>query len=88
MIVTIEPGLYFRPDTLEALPKSPENDRLIAAVKPAYERYKGIGVRIEDDILITETGAKVMSVEVPSKLQDVEATMARLKAQRLQTPLP
>ncbi len=88
MIVTIEPGLYFRPDALDALPKSPENDKLIAAVRPAYEKYKGIGVRIEDDILITEKGARVMSALVPSKLEDVEATMARLKAQRQQQPLP
>jgi Xaa-Pro aminopeptidase len=79
MVVTMEPGLYFRLDALENLAKTEENAKFIAAVKPAYEKYKGIGVRIEDDILIGDGGSKVMSAEVPSKLEDVEAALARLR---------
>jgi Xaa-Pro aminopeptidase len=30
-----------------------ENEQFIAAVKAGFEKYKGIGVRIEDDVLIT-----------------------------------
>ncbi|MCU1257335.1 MAG: aminopeptidase Metallo peptidase, partial [Bryobacterales bacterium] len=67
MVVTIEPGLYIRPDALDALPKTPENTKFIAAVKPAFEKYKGIAVRIEDDLLITSGSPKVLSAAIPSK---------------------
>ena len=40
------------------LPKTPENEKFIAAVRPAFEKYKGIGVRIEDDVLITNGRAE------------------------------
>ena len=79
MVFTVEPGIYIRPDALDVLPKTPENEKFIAAVRPAFEKYKGIGVRIEDDVLVTEGEPKVMSAAIPSKLEDVEATMARLK---------
>jgi Xaa-Pro aminopeptidase len=79
MILTVEPGIYIRPDALDVLPKTPENERFIKAVRPAFEKYKGIGVRIEDDILVTSGEPVNMSAAIPSKLEDVEATMARLK---------
>jgi Xaa-Pro aminopeptidase len=79
MAITMEPGLYFRLDALDNLPKTEENGKFIAAVRPAFEKYKGIGVRIEDDILIADGAAKVMSAAIPSKLEDVEAAIARLR---------
>jgi Xaa-Pro aminopeptidase len=79
MILTVEPGIYIRPDALDVLPKTPENERFIKAVRPAFEKYKGIGVRIEDDILVTSGEPVNMSAAIPRKLEDVEATMARLK---------
>ena len=43
------------------------------------ERFRGIGVRIEDDILVTETGAIRMSESIPRTPDDVEAWMASLQ---------
>lgn len=79
MVLTVEPGIYIRPDALDVLPKTPENERFIKAVRPAFEKYKGIGVRIEDDILVTNGDPVNMSASIPRKLEDVETTMARLK---------
>ncbi len=40
------------------------------------ERWRGIGIRIEDDVLVTEAGPDVLSKEVPKKIAEVEAMMA------------
>ncbi|MBZ5618181.1 MAG: aminopeptidase P N-terminal domain-containing protein [Acidobacteriia bacterium] len=88
MVITVEPGIYIRPDALDNLPKTPENEKFIEAVRPAFEKYKGIGVRIEDDVLITAGVPKVLSSGIPSKLEDVEATIAQLRKAQKSTPLP
>ncbi|MEU4918964.1 aminopeptidase P family protein [Streptomyces parvus] len=43
------------------------------------EEYRGIGVRIEDDILVTEDGNRNLSDTLPRRADEVEAWMARLK---------
>jgi Xaa-Pro aminopeptidase len=88
MVITVEPGLYFRPDALENLPKTPEMAKFAEAVRPVFEKYKGIGVRIEDDVLITSGAPKVISAAIPSKLEEVEAGIARLRQAVKTAPLP
>ncbi|QDO87900.1 aminopeptidase P family protein [Ornithinimicrobium ciconiae] len=56
MVLTVEPGLYFKAD-----------DLLVP------EEYRGIGVRIEDDIVITDDGCRNLSVALPRTADDVEA---------------
>ena len=42
------------------------------------EEYRGIGVRIEDDILVTATGSRNLSAALPRNPDEVEAWMAKL----------
>ena len=40
------------------------------------EKYRGFGgVRIEDDVLITDTGSRVLGAPIPKTVEEVEETM-------------
>jgi Xaa-Pro aminopeptidase len=80
-VFTNEPGIYVRADALDYLPKTPENEKFIAAIRPAFEKYKNIGVRIEDDILVTENGYRNLSAALPRTIPDVEAFMAKARTE-------
>jgi Xaa-Pro aminopeptidase len=77
MVFTVEPGIYVRPDALDNLPKTPETEKFIAAVRPAFQKYRGIGVRIEDDVVVTADGYRNLSIALPRTIADIEAFIAR-----------
>jgi Xaa-Pro aminopeptidase len=77
MVFTNEPGIYIREDALEYLPKNAKNDAFLKAVRTAFEKYKNIGVRIEDDMLVTETGTEWMTKNLPRKINEIESFMAQ-----------
>mgnify|MGYP002713650048 FL=1 len=53
-VLTVEPGLYIVPQTQPA------------EGQPAIDpRWEGIGIRIEDDVLVTETGHEILTAGVP-----------------------
>jgi Xaa-Pro aminopeptidase len=61
MIITVEPGLYFKADDL-SIP----------------QELRGIGIRIEDDVLVTQDGCENLSAALPRSPDEVEAWMGRL----------
>lgn len=77
MAFVIEPGIYVRPQALDALPDTPENRAFKAAVAPAVAKYKDIGVRIEDSFVLTEGGLKNLSAKVPRSIEDVERAVGK-----------
>lgn len=50
---------------------------MVLTVEPGlYIAEEGIGIRIEDDVLITETGNIVLSSEIPKEMDDIESLMS------------
>jgi len=75
MVFTIEPGIYIRADALDYLPDTPKAREFKAKVMPAFEKYKNIGVRIEDDVLVTPTGIDWLSKRLPRTMKEIEGFM-------------
>ncbi len=75
MAVTIEPGFYQVPAILEdeALSKI-AGDRLDRAALARFADVRGI--RIEDDVLVTEDGHDVLTAAIPKAAADVEACVS------------
>lgn len=60
-VLTVEPGIYIVPDT------EPAEDQ--PAIDP---KWSGIGIRIEDDVLVTSTGHEVLTAGVPKLVEELE----------------
>lgn len=74
MAVTVEPGIYFCDFIIDPLLKNEATSKYFDLEK--LNQYKKVGgVRIEDDIVITETGFDNLTT-VPKEIHEIEALMA------------
>jgi Xaa-Pro aminopeptidase len=53
---------------------------IAADTKDIPEQYAGIGVRIEDDVLVTEQGYRVLTDKAPKEVSEIEGLMEKSKA--------
>jgi hypothetical protein len=73
---TIEPGIYVRTSLIDVLPDTPRNRAYIARLRPLLARYSNIGVRIEDDYVVTSTGVERLT-KSPREINEIEAMMKK-----------
>ncbi len=71
---TIEPGIYVRGNTLDIIPDTPRNRRVKDHIGAAVKKYANIGVRIEDDYIMTDKGVDWIS-RAPREMAEIEAIM-------------
>jgi Xaa-Pro aminopeptidase len=75
LVLTVEPGCYFIPALIDQW--KAENKHAGFINYDVVETYKDFGgIRIEDDVLVTETGFRVLGKPIPKTIEEVEAVMA------------
>ncbi|WAL60349.1 aminopeptidase P N-terminal domain-containing protein [Thermocoleostomius sinensis] len=63
-VLTVEPGIYISP-YIKPAEGQPEID----------PRWHGIGVRIEDDVLVTSTGHEILTAAVPKRVDEIQRSL-------------
>jgi len=73
-VLTNEPGCYFIPALIDQWKGEKKHAQFINYKE--VEKYRGFGgVRIEDDVLITDTGSRILGRPIPKTVDEVEETM-------------
>ncbi|WP_288362507.1 M24 family metallopeptidase, partial [uncultured Spongiibacter sp.] len=64
--VPFEPGMVLTVEPGIYIPEDADVD----------EKWRGIGIRIEDDVVVSKSGCEVLTASVPKSVEDIEALMA------------
>jgi len=71
-VITVEPGLYFIPELIDRWKAENKFAQFINYDK--VEEYKDFGgVRLEDDVLVTKDGFRLLGKPIPKSIEEVEA---------------
>ncbi|MHC4325198.1 MAG: M24 family metallopeptidase, partial [Planctomycetota bacterium] len=75
-VITVEPGIYFIPELIDRWKAEQKNSQYINY--ELLETYRDFGgIRIEDDVLVTQTGHRVLGREIPKTISAVEDMSSR-----------
>ena len=71
-VITVEPGLYFIPELIDRWKAEQKNAQFVNY--DAVEKYRDFGgIRLEDDVLVTEEGSRMLGKPIPRTIEEVEA---------------
>jgi Xaa-Pro aminopeptidase len=71
LVLTVEPGIYFIPALIDKWRSERKHEAFINYDKA--EQFKSFGgIRIEDDVLVTQTGSRVLGRAIPKKIDEIE----------------
>jgi Xaa-Pro aminopeptidase len=70
-VVTVEPGMYFIPELIDSWKAENKHSEFINYDKLESMKTFG-GIRIEDDVLVTGSGYKIIGQPIPKTVEDVE----------------
>src|SRR5690606_26211776 len=74
-VFTIEPGIYVRANVADLVPDVPANRAWRERLRALMPKYANVGVRIEDDYVVTAGGVEWLSRGAPREADEVEAAM-------------
>lgn len=76
MVITVEPGIYFIPSLIDKWEKEGKFKEFINYKE--VKDYLGFGgVRIEDNVLVTESGSRVLGKSIPKTIKEIELLMKK-----------
>ena len=75
MVFTLEPGLYVHQGVYDAMKRRGYTEEDLARLRPIVDQYMNTGIRIEDDILVTQDGFRHLSASVPREINEIERVM-------------
>lgn len=74
VVLTVEPGIYFIPKLITQWRTEKRWNRFINY--PLLEKFRSFGgIRIEDNLVVTKTGCRLLGKPIPKTVNDIEAIM-------------
>jgi Xaa-Pro aminopeptidase len=75
-VVTNEPGIYFIPALIDSWKSGQKFEAFINYQE--IEKYRNFGgIRLEDDILVTATGSRILGSRIPITIDEVETEVKK-----------